>query len=118
MTIKLFTIIPIAMTLASCSTGGMRMSRSAQHESLSSGALTERVKGKIAASETKYQGGCRKSTISRISLQSSARGGSGAIIAARENWIVDRCGINVVYQVDYYGPLDESANIHVKQITR
>jgi len=94
------------------------MSRTAQQESLSSAALSERVKAKIAHTENQHQGGCRSPIIRRVILQSSARGGSGTIIAAREDWIINRCGKDVVYQVDYYGPLDEATNIHVKQITR
>ncbi len=108
----------MALALASCSTSGIRMSRTAQQESLSSGVLSERVKAKIAVTENQQRGSCRNPTIHRVALRSSARGGSGSIIAAREDWIVNRCGIDIVYQVDYYGPLNESANIHVKQIRR
>ena len=118
MTIKLFTIIPIVIALASCSTSGIRMSRTAEQQSLSSGALSERVQTKIALTETQQKGSCRSPIIHRVVLQSSARGGSGSIIAAREDWIINRCGRDVVYQVDYYGPLGEATNIHVKQITR
>ena len=115
---KILTLIPIFAVLASCSTSGIRMSHTAQQESISTGPLSERIKAKIALTENKYQGGCRSPIIHRVFLKSSARGGSGAIIAAREDWIVNRCGIDVAYEVDYYGPIDESTNIHVKRVRR
>ena len=115
---KLLILIPILATLASCATSGIRMSRIAQQESIATAPLSERIKAKIAVTENKYKGGCRSPIIHRVFLQSSARGGSGSIIAAREDWIVNRCGIDVAYEVDYYGPIDESTNIHVKRVNR
>ena len=115
---KLLTIIPILAILASCSTSGIRMSRIAQQESISTAPLGERIKAEIALTENKYKGECRNPIIRRVALRSSSRGGSGAIISAREDWIVNRCGIDVVYEVDYYGPINESTNIHVKKIRR
>ena len=113
----LFTPI-LAMALASCSSSGISISKIAYQESIAKGVLSGRVQTKIVDAENVTRGGCQKQRVHRVFLQSSARGKSGTIISAREDWVVDSCGRNVIYQVDYYGPLGENTNIHVKLIRR
>lgn len=108
----------IAATLVSCAPSGIRISRDAKQQGLAQGLLTEKIKTEIATIEQKRGASCNSPIIREIRYQSSSRGGSGAIIAAREHWIVDRCGRSVIYQVDYYGPIGDGTNIHVKLIAQ
>jgi len=109
-------ILPLVLLIANCASNGIRMPRATHNQSLATDILRDKVVSEIATSENKHKGSCSTPVVQRVILKSSARGASGQIIAAREDWIVNRCGQDVIYQVDYYGPIGEHTNIHVKMM--
>lgn len=111
-------LIPLFFAMVGCSSSGVRMSKSAQQQSLSDGALGQNIRGSISNKELSTNASCSRLSVNRVSLQSSARGASGTLMTAREYWYIDRCGREIIYQIDYYGPIHENTPIDVKELRR
>ncbi len=109
-------LLPLIIFLTQCAGSGVRMSRSAQEQSLAAGLLTQNIRTNISQKELSSSPNCSSPVVQRVSLQSSARGPSGNLMTAREHWYVDSCGRSVIYQVDYYGPISEHTAIDVKPL--
>lgn len=104
--------------IVSCSSGRLSMRQSVGSQTLSSGDLTVKVREKIAKTDQLNLPACSRLRVQQVELKNTARGSSGQIISARENWHIHRCGRRVIYQVDYYGPLDSMPYIHVQKTSR
>lgn len=111
---KLLLLLPLVLSLASCSTSGIRMTRDAQQQSLSDDILNQSIRDKIASKEQSSNNTCTSLVIRKASLISSARGVSGNLITAREHWHIEGCGRTMIYQIDYYGPISENTYTDVK----
>jgi hypothetical protein len=94
------------LLLSGCATGGLNISSAAAKQTFAKGTLRNDVLRGLAITESAWGQGCSSPTVTRIETvaapsRDDLRKGELKEGRFREHWYIDRCGKEVIYEIEY-----------------